>query len=152
MTPEMEAAYITGTGSPNWKLPPGHRQGLAAVLAIAERERAELPAEVAEVRALFDLQWTRSRQADAMWQAEDPENRANTWPDLGALLTWLMAKIRTLEGERDQVAPLRAVLDKLIDPHACHYDHHGDCQEHGTTSARPCPHARAKDLLGWMAP
>lgn len=54
--------------------------------------------------------------------------------------------------ERDQVAPLRAVLEKLLDPHACHYDHHGDCQEHGTTSERPCPHARAKDLLGWSAP
>jgi len=54
--------------------------------------------------------------------------------------------------ERDQVTPLREVLDKLIDPYACRFDHHGDCQEHGTGKERPCPHARAKDLLGWSAP
>lgn len=37
-TDEMERAYAAGTGSPNWKLPPGHRDGLAAVLAIVERD------------------------------------------------------------------------------------------------------------------
>lgn len=51
-----------------------------------------------------------------------------------------------------QIEDLRAVLDKLLDPHACHYDHHGDCQEHGTGAERPCPHSRAKELLGWSAP
>jgi hypothetical protein len=53
-----------------------------------DRERAELE----ELRALFKLQWTRSREADARWQAEDPEARKNTWPDLGKLLRWLMDK------------------------------------------------------------
>jgi hypothetical protein len=38
-TEEMERAYAGGTGSPSWKLPPGHRAGLAAVLAIVERDR-----------------------------------------------------------------------------------------------------------------
>lgn len=96
-TEEMMQAFRSELGDGN-----GYRAALAAVLAIVERERAELLAEVAELRALFDLQWTRSRQADAMWQAEDPEKRANVWPDLGALLTWLMARIRTLEAAADQ--------------------------------------------------
>jgi len=61
--------------------------GVMAVLAIVERDRA---AEMAEFRALFQLQWTRSRDADARWRAEDPEARANVWPDLGVLLKWLM--------------------------------------------------------------
>jgi len=65
----------------------GMRDALAAVLAIGERDQA---AELAELRALFQLQWTRSREADARWRAEDPEARANVWPDLGVLLKWLM--------------------------------------------------------------
>ena len=45
--------------------------------------------EVAELRALFDLQWKRSRQADKLWQAAHP-GMDLVWPDLGELLTWLM--------------------------------------------------------------
>jgi len=40
------------------------------------------------------------------------------------------------------------VLALLVDPEPCdHFDHHGDCQTHGTGATRPCPHARAKALL-----
>lgn len=45
-----------------------------------------------EYRALFDLQWTRMHEAIALWQAEDPDARRDTWPDLGNLLAWLMAR------------------------------------------------------------
>lgn len=50
----------------------------------------ELRAEVAELRAIFELQWERMGAAAARWRAEDPLHRANTIPDLGALLQWLM--------------------------------------------------------------
>lgn len=53
---------------------------------------AELEAEVHDLRLIFDLGWTRTRQADRAWQAEAPEERANVWPDLGVLITWLMTK------------------------------------------------------------
>ena len=54
-------------------------------------ERSERE-ELEQLRALFKLQWTRSREADARWRAEDPEARKNVWPDLGELLRWLMDK------------------------------------------------------------
>lgn len=47
--------------------------------------------------------------------------------------------------ERDQVAPLRALIGEFIDPDPCSYDHHGYCQAHGLDPA-PCPHQRAKEL------
>jgi hypothetical protein len=88
----------------------------AAVLAIVERDQA---AELADLRALFQLQWTRSREADARWRAEDPEARANVWPDLGQLLKWLMddadqARGRLAEAERNQAGPCTAVLARVI--------------------------------------
>lgn len=45
-----------------------------------------------DLRALFDLQQTRMDEAIARWRAEDPTNREYVLPDLGALLTWLMAE------------------------------------------------------------
>lgn len=68
--------------------------GLAAVLAIVERDQA---GELAELRTLFELQWRRMTEATAMWRAEDPENRANVLPDLGDLLTWLMGRVKELQ-------------------------------------------------------
>lgn len=46
--------------------------------------------EATELRALFDLQWTRMQEAIALWRAEVPAERELLMPDLGALLTWLM--------------------------------------------------------------
>jgi hypothetical protein len=44
---------------------------------------------------------------------------------------------------------LRELLQDLIDPDPCSFDHHGYCQAHGWMSTSPrCPHARAKELLG----
>lgn len=61
----------------------------AAYLAV--RDDARLRAEAADLRELFALQCTRMDEATARWRAEDPEARALMMPDLGALLTWLMA-------------------------------------------------------------
>lgn len=47
---------------------------------------------LAEMQALFDLQWKRMGEATDRWRAEDPEARALTSPDLGDLLKWLMDK------------------------------------------------------------
>lgn len=62
-------------------------RGLAAVLAIVERDHA---AELTELRAQLQLQWKRTTEATARWRAEDPQARALVIPDLGALLQWLM--------------------------------------------------------------
>lgn len=43
----------------------------------------------AEMQALFDMQWTRMQQAIKHWQKAHP-GKELTWPDLGALLTWLL--------------------------------------------------------------
>lgn len=50
--------------------------------------------EVKETRSLFDLQWTRMREATKAWQAAHPGND-NVWPDLGDLLTWLLEQRQT---------------------------------------------------------
>jgi hypothetical protein len=42
---------------------------------------------------------------------------------------------------------LRNLLRELIDPDPCQYDHHDYCQSH-SLHERPCPHQRAKELLG----
>jgi hypothetical protein len=103
---------------------------LAAVLALAERDQA---AELTELRALFQLQWTRSREADARWRAEDPEARANVWPDLGVLLKWLMDDADQARAElaiatrdnRRQGQPKGWLIE--------HVDHHGVAAVEGCT-------------------
>ena len=64
------------------------------VLADAARHAAEL-------QSLFDLQWTRSQEADEMWRKAHPENK-HTIPDLGELLEWLMAEARQSQ-PRDEI-------------------------------------------------
>lgn len=46
--------------------------------------------ELALLRELEELQWTRMGEATARWRAEDPQARASIMPDLGELLKWLM--------------------------------------------------------------
>jgi len=57
------------------------------------RERDEAIAERDELQRLFDLQWTRSREADAMWKSAHPESNV-AMVDLGELLKWMMELIR----------------------------------------------------------
>lgn len=49
-----------------------------------------------------------------------------------------------------EVKRLREVLDELVDPDPCRFDHDGDCQAHGffgITADTPCAHEQAKRLL-----
>lgn len=63
-------------------------QDIAALTAAKD----ELEREAIELRALFELQRSRTQEAVALWRREDPKVRANTIPDLGDLLTWLMER------------------------------------------------------------
>jgi len=88
---------------------------------MTEDERQELH----DLRALFALQQTRMREATARWRAEDPEARALVWPDLGALLEWLMndadrartqvgqveALTKDTDGGEDELSQLRRDLE-----------------------------------------
>jgi hypothetical protein len=40
---------------------------------------------------------------------------------------------------------MRRLLNELVDPDPCWFDHHGACQAHGLQN--PCPHEQAKKLL-----
>ncbi len=82
-----EATKLWGTdhldkGSTNT---PRH-QGFAAGYAAAS-------VEVTDLKALFDLQYTRMAEATALWRLAHPGND-DIAPDLGALITWLMGRAR----------------------------------------------------------
>jgi hypothetical protein len=70
----------------------------------------ELAGELGDVEALFDLQQRRVREAVGRWQAQRPEERALTHPDLGELLGWLLARLDEVE------ALTRDVDGGFIDP------------------------------------
>lgn len=42
-----------------------------------------------------------------------------------------------------------SLLERLIDPDDCWFDHHGGCQAHGCTGKR-CPHAEAKAVIAML--
>jgi len=45
-------------------------------------------------------------------------------------------------------AEMVEIIQDLLDPDRCTFDHHGYCQAHGWFETDPkCPHARGKDLL-----
>lgn len=86
-----------------------------------QAERGELAlaleralAEVADLRALFDLQWTRMGEATDRWRAEDPEARALVMPDLGALLQWLIAE---RDAQRERADKLAQTVAAFPDAH-----------------------------------
>jgi hypothetical protein len=53
------------------------------------------------------------------------------------------------EGEpmRDQLKGAVDLLRELVDPDPCRYDHNDLCQAH-SLDPRPCPHERARTLVG----
>jgi hypothetical protein len=123
----LAAAYRRGVDSSS----PGqffHEWGLHAVASAA---RAPLLAELHGLRQLFDLQWDRSIEAAERWRAEDPTVRALQMPDLGELLTWLMADADKARAEvaRLQAGPCGDSPPPLagITPPGCTlaYDHRG---------------------------
>lgn len=66
-------------------------------------EITRLRAELAEMNALFELQYTRMSEATALWQAEAPVERRGVMPDLGALLAWLMERKMRRQDNEDTV-------------------------------------------------
>jgi hypothetical protein len=98
----------------------------------------ELRDKVTEYEQLFELQWNRSVEADALWRAEDPEARANIRPDLGVLLTWLMERANPkadavkLKATQQVLAERERELLELKGPCSnsdchLHYAHAGPC-------------------------
>ncbi len=63
----------------------------------AEKYKIELEkskAENKELQVVFDLQATRTKKAEKMWQ--QATGKHDTLPDLGVLLDWLMGEIKRL--------------------------------------------------------
>jgi hypothetical protein len=71
----------------------------AQIISAAYRAEKE---EADELRALFDLQRTRSAKAESLWNAAHPGNEL-TRPDLGALLEWLMARAELAERQYEEL-------------------------------------------------
>lgn len=71
-------------------------------------------AELAELRAVFELQWTRMDEATKWWRAEDPGARALIMPDLGDLLRWLMDQAGNVRAEPGH--PSDSVVQVTPDP------------------------------------
>lgn len=67
---------------------------------------------------------------------------------------WIMALSTAIA---EDISPLQLklahalrVMDDLVDPDPCWFDHHGGCQAHGYFSIKPgekCPNQEARDLL-----
>lgn len=53
---------------------------------------SEVRNERDEYLAVFDAQQQRMIEAVELWRAEKRDERAGVWPDLGALLAWLMRR------------------------------------------------------------
>lgn len=58
-------------------------------------------------------------------------------------------------GDTERISVPRDLLDSMIDPDPCWFDHHGGCQAHGYLSLEPgevCPQADLKSLLSGSVP
>jgi len=93
---------------------------------------AKLEADNAELNELFDSQHRRTVEADALWRAEKPETRALKAPDLGTLITWLIARtarITELEAIARVVAAVQCRCDEAYilrgrhEPNSWHSDY-----------------------------
>jgi len=49
--------------------------------------------------------------------------------------------------EQEPIMDLQELIMDLIDNDECQFDFHGNCQQHGWTGERECPHSRAKKFL-----
>ncbi len=78
------------------------RKEKKAIVKIKELEAKFKNAEdhTRELEALFDLQRTRIKEAEKMWQKAT--GKEAIFPDLGELLSWFMGKIKQLEAECDE--------------------------------------------------
>lgn len=76
----------------------GKRAAGTDLLTEQLRTRADqAEADNKELQALFDLQHTRTGEATKLWQRTT--GKTDVLPDLGALLSWLLARLKALEAE-----------------------------------------------------
>jgi hypothetical protein len=138
VTGEMQLAFIEAKQASKWGPDTAYVDGLAAVLAVVERDQPlakAAPGEDACGKAHPDRPYTCQRRARhdvcVSWQGG---SGATAWAiDYDDLVA--------------QIEALRELLAKLVDEDPCQFDHHGYCQAHGL-DAPPCPHQVAKVLLG----
>ncbi len=70
-----------------------------------EEELEKSKAENKELQAVFDLQETRTKKAEHLWQ--QATGKHSTLPDLGVLLDWLMGEMKRSE---ERINDWRAML------------------------------------------
>lgn len=116
----LDDARARGQHSLTWE-PGSVPRHVSDFATFAARDRAFLIAEVDELQALFDLQWTRMGEATELWRAANPGNEL-VMPDLGNLLTWLMAQIPSRSaGDAEGLRAIRATRQmderlRYVDP------------------------------------
>ena len=104
---------------------------LKADLTEARKERDEAREEIKDFESLLELQRSRMKIADKLWQ--DAHNKPDTLPDLGDLIQWLMDRTE------------RLVAVTKCGQQAAYLDHIDDLQE--KLSSREKEVERAKILI-----
>ena len=78
-------------------------------------ENTQLKTDLEEFQALFDLQYARCKEADKLWRKAT--KNPGVVPDLGVLLTWLMAErdelVKTRDAQLEQATQWRTVATLL---------------------------------------
>ena len=79
--------------------------GVAVLCLEAAGEIERLTRELDELQALFDLQHTRTSEADAMYIAAHPRPDCphGYKPDLGTLVVWMLSEIERLKRENERL-------------------------------------------------
>lgn len=113
-----------------------------ASVALGRAEAAELIDHVVQLQENLDRAHARIAELEAAARRCADCGRAAR--ELIALTIAGNSRALWVKRGRD----FREALAELVDPDPCsQFDHQGDCQTHGTGAARPCPHARARELL-----
>lgn len=123
--PTVECALSMWPSRPeSWNYRP-----LESALAV-ENER--LTAERDELQATYDLFSEAWRRADAIWVAQDPEQRSRRRPGLAEQIVWLVTELEKAEAERDEARrELEEAEEAIIEA-----DHLVGCGDHITDVAR----------------
>jgi hypothetical protein len=87
----LSAYFATGEKQPIAEMPAEYPAELLLAMPF------ELYKQNQELKRLFDIQWSRMLEADAIWREAHP-GKELVIPDLGALLTWLLEERHRLLG------------------------------------------------------
>ncbi len=90
--------------------------------------------------------------ADPTVTVERPDGTQAQWQITLPIEVLDDAEVVDVEDERAlQLSTAVDLLRDEVDDEPCRFDHHGDCQEHGSIRGT-CRMARIKDLLDWCTP